>query len=167
MEPVATYSEDLFSGKRLFTLYPDHVHIQGKAYLKNDFIVDVELKNLDPHYSQIRVRDSGFWAGVWIILGAVMMAEILSRVFHVDLTNPVLGFFATLPIAGLLLCIVTFRKIECYSFINTSGVLALTIARSRKNSQAFDTFIAQLIGFINALKTQEQNSPTTATTAHK
>jgi hypothetical protein len=156
MEPLVVYSEQLFGGKRVLELYPDHVHIQGNAYLRSDFIADIQLNNLDPHYRTIRVRDGGFWAGLWIIIIAWGIAAILSFVFHVELSNPVLGFFATLPLAGLLLCVVTFRKIELYSFINTSGVFALNIARSRNNPHACEVFMTKLLERIHALQREKQ-----------
>ncbi len=152
MEPIATYSEKRFSGKRYFELYPEKVHVQGKVFLQNDFDINIELKKLSPDYQKLRVREKAFWAGIWMVTIPLLLLEILTSVFSVTFANPIIGLMIVFPISGILLCVATFRKVEFYSFSNSSGIAVLDIARAGKDKEKFEAFVEQLIGCIKESK---------------
>jgi uncharacterized membrane protein YqjE len=152
MEPIATYSESRFSGKRDFELYTDKLQIKGKVFLKSDFETLIELNNIKPHFEKIRVREPAFMGGVGMVLAALLIMFILHSVFDVLITNKVMGFMIILVVSGFLLCAATFRKVEFYRFKNLSDTVVLDIARSGKDKNRFDSFVEKIISCINGSK---------------
>jgi len=107
MEPLSTYSERSFSRACHYELYPDRLHISGKIFLQNEFEVAFELKDLNPDYQKLKLRDKSFWAGLWVALVPAILLQILISVFHMKFDNPVFGLMIGLVVTGLLLCAVT------------------------------------------------------------
>jgi hypothetical protein len=149
MEPIAIYSETRFSGKRDFKLYPDEIRVIGKVFLQKDFDVNIELKNLNPNYEKVKIREKGFMAGMYLIILPLIIKFILISAFNVKIDNPAIGFMVILAISGGILCIATFRKIEFYVFKNSFGVNILDIARSGKEKHNFDKYVEQIILCVN------------------
>ncbi|MHC4741891.1 MAG: hypothetical protein ACYS8Z_08280 [Planctomycetota bacterium] len=149
-QPVATYSEKRFSGKRNYTLYPGKVRVEGKVGLGNYFDAVVDVKNMRSDYDRIRIREKGFFAGIWLIVASFLAIAALASVFNVSFDHVFMVMMACCGMAGLVLCASTFRKVEIYTFKNSSGVPVLSIARNRKDSRQFDLFIEQLIKYIDA-----------------
>jgi hypothetical protein len=112
----------------------------------------VKLKDLDPNYEKLRVREKAFWSGIGLIIIPLVIAEILSSAFKVPFENPVMGLMLCFAVCGAVTCVVTFRKVEFYLFKNSSGIAVLDIARSGKNKNHFETFVEQVVSHIKHLE---------------
>jgi hypothetical protein len=152
MEQSLIYLETRFSGRRRFELHPDKICIQGKTFLISDFDISVKLKDLDPNYQRLRVREKAFVSGIWLIIVPLITAEILHSAFKVSFENPVMGLMFCFSVCGAVTCVATFRKVEFYQFKNSSGIAVLDIARSGKDKKHFDKFVEQLVSCIKHLE---------------
>ena len=133
----------------------------GKVLLEQDFKVEFELKNINPVYQQIRIRDKAFWSGVIMSVLAAVVLEILHSVLEVPWSHSTAGLMLVFIVSGILLCSATVRKVEFYTFTNRSGTPEFSIARPRKNKEVFDSFISNLVAAINnAQEIREQISET-------
>lgn len=152
MKPIATFSEGRFSGKRFYNLSSDKIRVAGKVFLQNEFDIVLQLNTINPDFSIIRIRDKAFWSGIWLMLGASLVHALLTTVFGVTYEYKVLGAFIVIGLAGAVLCLATFRKIEFYSFKNLAGITVLDIARSGSEKSKFDSFIKKLVHAIDQSK---------------
>src|SRR5262245_9821753 len=112
MEPIATYSEQRFDGKRTFTLMPDEVVVTGSATLSADFHARIPLSSLDPNFGTLRFRNRIFWGGLWMMVVSFVVCTILVSGFHMSWATMPPGMLACIGMAGLLLCLATRRKVE-------------------------------------------------------
>ncbi len=152
MESVATYSETRFSGQRDFTLYADRIRVTGKVFLKSDFDTTIQLARLNPDYSRLRIREAGFMAGVWLILISLLLSGILIAGFKFPVEHPLVLLVLIQPVAGLVLCLATLRKVDFARFQNDDGIVVLDVARAGKTRSAFDPFIKALVDTIRKTK---------------
>lgn len=149
---IATYYEKRFSGKRHFELFHDKIKIHGKKYLQNDFEYTIDLKDLKVEHQIIKNRDGTFWGGILCAFFAFIAMNILSSAFSITFENSVMGMLLVVLISGVLLCIVTFKKIEFYQFQNHNGVVLFDIGRSGKEKHNFDNFVSKLVENIKEIK---------------
>jgi hypothetical protein len=142
MEPLATYSDRIVGAKRQFTLISDAVLVSGSTISGTSFELRVPLDSLQPTRSRIFYRQSAFWAGVMLAGGAGFVLIILTNLPGlVDWRSvPVLGII-TLGILGLVLALITGRKLEVARFITTSGVVGLDIIRGGRERDRFQSFV--------------------------
>jgi len=159
MDLIATYSETRFSGKRDFELYPDYIRVHGKVFLHSDFDVTIPLVTLKPNCSLLRIREASFIAGMWLILISLILTGILVAGFKLPIDHVLVLFVASLPIAGFILCLATFHKVEFIRFQNDFGIVLLDVARAGKDKNKFDAFIQALTATIR--KNREIAEPTT------
>jgi hypothetical protein len=144
MEPIATYSEKRFDGKRTFTLLSDAVVVRGSATLSADFEARIPLSSLDPNYSTLRFRNRIFWGGIWMMTASFVVCSILVSGFHMSWATMPPGMVACIGMAGFLLCIATGRKVEFIRFTTQAGVVVLDLARSGPERDKLDSFIDAL-----------------------
>lgn len=64
MEPIATYSESRFDGKRSFELFADKVIVRGKENLQSNYVSEVALSTLTPNLDRMRHRSDWFMTGL-------------------------------------------------------------------------------------------------------
>jgi hypothetical protein len=152
MESVATYSETRFSGQRDFTLYADRIRVTGKVFLKSDFDTTIQLARLNPDYSRLRVRETGFMSGVCLILISLLLTGILIAGFKLPVEHPLVLLVIIQPVAGLVLCLATLRKVDFARFQNDDGIVVLDVARAGKSKSGFDPFIEALADTIRKSK---------------
>lgn len=152
MEPIATYSEKRFEGSRKFELFEDKICIQGKICTKGDFELALDLKDLNPEYSIFRFRPKFWLSGVWIIIIPIFIAVFLSKAYKMTVEDFPMVLALIMPVVGIVLILATFKKVEFYSFRNSSEVTVLDIARSGKEVDKFDGFVEKLIDCIKASK---------------
>ncbi len=152
MNPISTYSECSFNRACHYELYPDKLHVTGKVFLRNEFDVTFELKNLNPIHQKIKVRNNNFLAGLGMSSVSAILLLILVSVFHVKFDSLVFVIISCAIVAGLLFCASTIKKVEYYRFTNLSDINVLDIARTGKDRQKFDEFITQLVDAIRKSK---------------
>ncbi len=144
MDSIATYSETRLTGKRQFELYPDSIRVRGRVFAKSDFDATIPLKSLQPDCHRLRIRNSNFSAGLWIILISALLVGILLAGFKLPVNHALVVLVAVQPIAGVCLCLATFRKVEFSRFQNDAGVTLLDVARAGKDKDRFDNFVETL-----------------------
>jgi len=145
MDPIATYSEVRFDGKRTFMLFPDRIYIRGKWTLKSDFEIDFPLVWVDPNYYRLNIRNSAFMAGIWMVVVSVVTCTILVGGFKMTLADNALLLVSGIGYSGLILSAVTFRKVEFLCFRNRGGGKVFDIARSGRQAKELDLFVDALI----------------------
>ncbi|MFC1634946.1 hypothetical protein ACFL5Z_08895 [Planctomycetota bacterium] len=145
MEPIAAYEEKTFRTKKTITLYPDRINVTGKILLQQDFKFELSLRNINPVYQQISVRDSSFWAGIIMSVISAIVLEALRSIWQVPWSNLILVLMLGFVVTGIILCLATIRKVEFYTFTNLSATPVLSIAKSKKDRNSFDAFISHLV----------------------
>lgn len=161
MEPLAVYQEKRFSGRRVFTLFSDKIHVRGKDFLEKDFDLTIELVTLSPLCQKLWIRDKMFWAGIILVGIPAIMAKILMSAFGIEWSNEAVGLMFALAISGVLLCLATVRKVEFCSFSNNHGIPTLAIAKSGKQKEDFGTFIERLVSAIKNVREGAEQIPET------
>jgi len=152
MDPIATYSEVRFDGKRTFMLFPDRIYIRGTKTLHSDFETEVPLHILEPGYYRFNVRNAGFMAGVWMAVVSFVVCEILVSGFKMSFAQNAPGLMLVLGVSGFILSAATFRKVEFLRFQHRAGGIAFDIARSGKNAAQLDSFVDAVIKQIRLVR---------------
>lgn len=140
-QPIATYREQRFDGKRVFELFPDRVRIRGSAQLSTEFDTSVSLRALNPVPTRIRVRNKAFWSGLWMLIAAVVLDTILVSSFHIPPESFAVLLVGCMAMGGFVLMLATARKVEFISFTSTAGVHVLDFARSGPDARNLDSFV--------------------------
>jgi hypothetical protein len=78
MNPIATYNETRFDGKRTFQLFEDKIVVTGKATLGGDFEIAIPLASLTPSVARSRSRHRLFFGGIWIVIGSWIVAYVVA-----------------------------------------------------------------------------------------
>src|SRR4051812_34818310 len=112
IEPIATYREQRFDGKRVFELFPDRVRIRGSVQLKSEFDTSVALNALVPTANYLTIRNMSFWHGCWILLGAVLVDTVLLTSLHVEPENSIITLFGCLGMAGVVVMLISLCKVK-------------------------------------------------------
>jgi hypothetical protein len=144
MDPIATYSEVRFDGKRTFMLFPDRIYIRGKWTLKSDFEIDFPLVSLDTNYYRMNIRNGAFMAGIWMAVVSFVTCTILVSGFKMTFADNAPFLVAAIGFSGLVLSAATYRKIEFLCFRSRGGGKVFDIARSGKQAEQLDLFIDAL-----------------------
>jgi len=158
MESIMTYSETRLNGQRYFELYPDKIRIRGKVFLQSDFDTTVPLGNLSPVFEKVRIRGQGFWGGLKLTVISFIALTIMASVSAIDFGSFITVLVACFLVTGLLICAVTFPKIQIYRFKNSAEIIALDIARSGKEKDKFDDFVDNIVACISQCKQQGQQT---------
>jgi hypothetical protein len=144
MEPIAIYSEVRFEGSRTFTLFPDKVIVRGKRSLQSEFETTMSLAMLDPNPDKLHFRNKSFTHGMLAATVSFVACTVLVSGFHMPLTTTPPTLLGVMGIAGVLLMVATWTKIEFARFKNKDGIVVLDIARAGKDASKFDSFIVAL-----------------------
>jgi hypothetical protein len=153
--PIATYRERRFDGRRDFDLHPDRLEVRGKQWNGTEFSSSYELSSLDPQFNRIRARDPGFLAGI----GMLIVAVGLLQGHAVTITSYWGGLTAVMGASGLLMSVVTFRKVEWASFKTRAGIDAISVARAGPDASSFPKFLEMLAAQISVSSTNSQGGP--------
>src|SRR5579884_1772661 len=144
MEPIATYSEVRFDGSRTFTLLPDKIVIRGKKSLKSEFETSIALTTIEPYPDKLKIRNRNFTAGLWMAVISFVVAAILVSGFKMSFETFAPGMVVCIGMAGVVLMLATFRKVEFVRFKNSGGIVILDLARSGKGAGQLNSFIDAL-----------------------
>jgi hypothetical protein len=150
MDPIATYNEARFDGKRTFELFEDKVVVRGTTTFTSDFEVSVPLARIDPDFARLRLRNKNFWMGVWIMVVAWVLASIVGEV--TDKAYHVVGILVGIGLVGILIAAATARKVEWVQFKTDGGVVAFDLARAGKEKNRLDSFVETLLAQISIAK---------------
>src|ERR1044072_4108282 len=112
MEPLMTYAEQVFDGKRTFQLFPDRVVIKGSQTLSSDYEQTVRLELLRPEFDRIWYRSPGFRSGIKLAIGSFVVVSVLHSGFGMSVGSYLGGLAAVGVITGLLLTFAARRKVE-------------------------------------------------------
>jgi hypothetical protein len=140
-QPIATYREQRFDGKRLFELFPDRVRVRGSVQLQSEFDTTVPLHTLNPTPNFIRIRNKSFAQGSWLFIGAIGLDTLLVTSLNVPPENPVITLIGILGFVGFAFMLIAARKVEFISFNSTAGVAVLDFARSGPDAANLDSFV--------------------------
>ena len=77
MEPIATYEEQRFDGKRRFELFEDRVVVSGKTTFTSEFESVVPLTTLRPEFTRMRLRNLYFYMGIFLTAGAWLLVAVV------------------------------------------------------------------------------------------
>ena len=144
MDPIATYSEVRFDGKRTFMLFQDRIYIRGKWTLKSDFDIEFPLVWIDPNYYRMNIRNGAFMGGIWIAVVSFVICTILVSGFKMTFADNAPFLVAVLGFSGLILSAATYRKVQFLCFMGRGGGKIFDIARSGKQAEQLDSFIDAL-----------------------
>ncbi len=144
MDPIATYSEVRFDGKRTFMLFHDRIYIRGKATFKSDFEIEIPLASLDPNYYRLNIRNGAFMGGVWMAVVSYVICTILVSGFKMTFADNAVVLVAGIGFSGLILSAATYRKVQFLCFRNRGGGKVFDIARSGKQAEQLDSFVDAL-----------------------
>ena len=153
MEPIATYSEKRFSGKRKFQLFKEKLYIQGIISTRGDFELTLDLKDLNPDYSVMRLREKNWLAGLWMVLIPLFALPVLLSRYKMTIEDFPVVISVVMAVSGAIMILVMSKKVEFYRFSNSSDIVVLDVARSGSEKEKFDDFIEKLIACINESKT--------------
>lgn len=148
------YNEKTFERKREYYLNDHELLIDGKIFLSSDFRKTIPLKDLDPNMERIRFRSQAFQSGMGMAALFFVGAYVVSELFKIDsLTSPV-SFLYMFGFCGVLMMLVTSRKIEYVKISNKAGVPVVAIAKAGKKKNEFGHFVGCLkINIENQTKT--------------
>ncbi len=147
-QPVATYRERRFDGKRTFELFDDRVRIVGSTQLSSEFDFAVQLSSLNPEPMRMRFRNKGFWAGTWMLLGSIIGCTVLLSGMQASYASAAFVLVAVIGASGFALMLATARKVEFVGFQNSAGLRVLDIARSGPDAGRLDSFIELVVTHI-------------------
>ena len=141
IDPIATYRDQRFDGKRVFELFADRIRIQGSTQFASEFDYSIPLATLNPIPMRMRVRNKNFSAGLWMLLIAVVVDVVLVSSFHIPPESASVVLIGCIGMGGFVLMLATARKVEFMAFSSTAGIHVLDLARSGPDARNLDSFI--------------------------
>ncbi len=145
LEPLMTYSEQRFDGKRTFQLFSDRVVIRGSQILASDFEQTVRLESLRPDFDRTWCRSPSFISGIKLAVGSFIAVSILHSGFGMSVGTYLGGLAFVGVVTGLLLAFATRHKVEYAVFKTQAGVDTLSVARSGRQTADYDSFVQRLV----------------------
>jgi hypothetical protein len=156
-QPIASYRESGFPRKQSTRLYPDRLHVQGSVFLSQDYDVVIQLSQLSDIVNRSHGRSQLFQAGIFLSIITTIVALSMISIPHSYEHSFLTRLLFSLPFVGIILAIVTARKIEMAHFTATQGFVLLSICRRGPDQEHFEDFIEQVIQSIR--KTQQSTPP--------
>ena len=142
MQPLKTYFEKRFDGRRTFSLYPDRVVIAGKKRFSMEFQSVVPLAGIYPEWNRLFIRYGDFHIGLIFLAGAIVVAIVFAGLFESATLWWAMIVPVSFAISSLWTMIATYRKVEFAQFVlGGSGVAALDVALTRRDRREYDAFV--------------------------
>ncbi len=139
---MLTYTDTSLSRRQTLTLYEDRIQLEGKVFLQADYSASIELRSLSPDYHDVRVRDRFFWGSFLMLVGFAIVALVYHQFPWAELGSLVGGLLTFLPLAGLIGCLASFRKLRMAQFVSTHGQLVFSVAKSGKEKHRYEEVVA-------------------------
>jgi len=147
-QPIATYREHRFDGKRIFELFDDRIRIAGSTQFSSEFDFAVQLRVLNPEPMRLWFRNKSFWAGIWMLLGSVIGCTVLLSAMQASYASAAFVLVAVLGVSGFALMLATARKVEFVAFQNDAGMRVMDIARAGPDAGQLDSFVELMVRHI-------------------
>ena len=155
--PVATYCGVWLEGSYRFDLFPDSLHVVGSLFLRADEDATISLGGLQVRSDRLRVRSGLFGAGLWMMLGAIIVCPVVVSSLHLDHFGFVAALLASPGLGGLGLALAAVRKTEFARLVTDAGVAAVLIPRTR-SADEFDAFVDRILAHILECKRRAETS---------
>lgn len=158
MEPLVTYAEQRFDGKRTFQLFPSRVVVRGSESLSSAYEQTFVLDTLHPEFDRTWYRSRYFMSGVKQTAGSFIALSVLHSEFGMSISTYLGALAAVGFVTGLLVVCAAHRKVEYTVFKTRAGVAALSVARAGKQAVNYDAFIQRLVEQIQSCGPQPASS---------
>jgi hypothetical protein len=79
MEPLMTYAEQRFDGKRTFQLFADRVIVRGAETFSTAYEQTVRLESLRPEFDRLWYRSPSFMSGLKLAGGSFIAVSVLHK----------------------------------------------------------------------------------------
>jgi len=133
-------------------LFSDKIVVRGKQTLQSDFEYSFPLETFDPTPDKLHFRSQIFTWATWMTLIGFVGCSILVNGLHMSFGTAPPGMVGCVGIAGFLLMVATYRKVEYFRFKNTGGIVILDIARAGKETALLEPFVEALKKQIRATR---------------
>ncbi len=147
MQPIAVYEERRPERRFRFELFPEAIEVRGST-TQTDVEISIPLVQLHPSIARVWSLPYWFHVGVWVfLLGIVSLMALVVYVMSQELriVPPVwMGFTALGVTAGIVVMVWNRRKTETARFQSDAGITILAIAKTARNAEAYDEFLALL-----------------------
>src|SRR2546425_5599569 len=104
---LALYEDTIFEGTRTFELYEHTLVVRGRLCWdgkhQSNFQIRIALRDISPTYSEIRIRNSKFWAGLCLATFSLFVCLVMIMVFKMPILGRRVGLFAGIAFSGVLL----------------------------------------------------------------
>ena len=157
MEPLMTYHEQRFEGKRTFLLFNDRLVIRGNETFSTAYEQTIRLEWLCCEFDRISYRSPSFFAGVKLAAGSFITVSVLHSGFGMPVGAYLTGLATVGVVAGLLLAFATRNRVGFAVFKSRGGADGVSIGRSGKQVADYDAFIQRLV---EQIKSCEPNPET-------
>lgn len=154
MEPLITYAEQRFGGKRVFQLFPGSVVVRGSESLSSAYEETFRLETLRPEFDRTWYRSPYFMSGVKQTIGSFIAVSVLHSGFGMSISTYLGALAAVGVVTGLLLLFAARQKVEYAVFKTQAGTAALSVARAGKQIDDYDEFIQRLVQQIQSCEQQ-------------
>jgi hypothetical protein len=146
-DPIATYRERFANLKRDFQLFENQIVISGTIG-GNAFEQTLHLQQMVPEFGVLWLRSRRFWYG----FNLFVVVSALSTWFKDKLEGFPAQFMLIgaicLIVYGLFCCVVYFRKVPAYRFVNEGGIYILDFIAAgpvREHARQFAEIVARTI----------------------
>jgi hypothetical protein len=157
LDYTGSFSEDVYRDRskgwrRTFTLSGDRLIIESKQFLGTESESAVLLRDINPMYSIVRMRNPMAGGGVLVVAIMVMISVFLPYVGTPTgpppnvlrtLTHGPMGIFFGVSVLYAIWNLKNVRRIELYEFASRS--LRFSIARNGPDKKRFDAFVERLL----------------------
>lgn len=158
IEPLATYREARFDGKRQFDLFDHEIRVRGSVGIGMKIDTTIPLRQLQSRVIRIWVRNQNFKSGLNVFAIGFISAIILIEGFSFEFYEFLPGLAGIVALSGLCLMAATAKKVEYARFESDAGVAVLDVARAGPDREMFDEFIEVLQEKINACRDSDDRS---------
>ena len=160
MDPITTYQEVRFDGKRTLRLFSDRILVQGSTVLGySSFESTIALKVLSLTPDRLSVRSPHFNGGLWMVIISPVIGMVLVSGLGMGFDSPMVVLMGVMCLSGLLFLWSTWKRVEYARFTNDVGIVILDIAVNAKEPQIFTDFIGMLTQQIATCRSQGKSSP--------
>lgn len=147
---IAAYTESVFGLQREFTLYADHLEIAGSRLIQPQRVRRIPLEHLDENYDRHRTLSLQCRSGIGVVVLSAAVAAMWLQ-FGGSLTDQIAAFLWAVGIGGVLVAILTCRRVE---YVHFRGKSPFYIARTGIADVRFDSFVDSLYKTL-----KERNEP--------
>lgn len=155
VQPIATYHESTVMGRRDYLLFEDHLKVIARLIHRTHADVRFDLSRMNVNYVRLWVRPGPFTWGLFaMFLGAFtyFSATSIDPDYQVRALEICGGIFAI----GLIVSLLTFKKVEYVAFMESAAVTLWDIGKSGPDEKNFEEFINKVVTQIEKAKQKKQ-----------